>query len=237
MTKASDNEFPSLLIKEGTAPSSPAAGDQRLYIDSSDHKVKRKNSSGTVTTVEGLSDQGTATYLDFTTATAPANPSAGAIRVYSKTGDTLAQRTSAGVETVFGAGGGGSVTISSAQQTADDTKTAGAGYGNITGLSLSLASGTYLILAALAPRAGGTGDAAGEIRNSTDSTTLATANVSLPGTNYQGCISLMTTVVLSGTKTILVRGAAIGQNMTFMQANNSAADGNLSGWLLALKIA
>lgn len=51
MTKASDNEFPSLLVKEGTAPSSPASGDQRLFVDSSDHLLKLKNSSGTVTAV------------------------------------------------------------------------------------------------------------------------------------------------------------------------------------------
>lgn len=53
MTKASDNIFPKVLIVEGSAPSSPSSGDQALYIDSSDHKLKRKNSSGTVTTIEG----------------------------------------------------------------------------------------------------------------------------------------------------------------------------------------
>lgn len=57
----------------------------------------------------GVADQGTVTYFDFTTAAAPASPAAGKIRVYSKTGDTLAQKTSGGTETVFGAGGGGSV--------------------------------------------------------------------------------------------------------------------------------
>jgi hypothetical protein len=49
--KASDNEYPSLLVKEGSAPSSPAAGDQRLFVDSADHLLKLKNSSGTVTAV------------------------------------------------------------------------------------------------------------------------------------------------------------------------------------------
>lgn len=53
MTKASDNEFPSLLIKEGSAPSSPAAGDQRLYVDSTTHHLQRKNSSGTIVDIEG----------------------------------------------------------------------------------------------------------------------------------------------------------------------------------------
>ena len=53
MTKASDNAFPSFLVTEGTAPASPAAGKQRVYIDSADHHLKRKNSGGTVTDLEG----------------------------------------------------------------------------------------------------------------------------------------------------------------------------------------
>lgn len=53
MTKVDDNLFPKLILVEGTAPSSPSAGDQTLFIDSADHKLKRKNSSGTVTTIEG----------------------------------------------------------------------------------------------------------------------------------------------------------------------------------------
>lgn len=38
--------------KEIAAPSSPAAGYQALYIDSTSHKLNRKNSSGTVTQIE-----------------------------------------------------------------------------------------------------------------------------------------------------------------------------------------
>lgn len=55
MTKASDNAFPSLLITEGTEPSAPAAGKQRLYIDSTSHHLKRTNSSGTDVDIEGAS--------------------------------------------------------------------------------------------------------------------------------------------------------------------------------------
>lgn len=51
MSLASNNEFPSLLIKEGSAPSSPSAGNQRLFVDSSDHLLKLKNSGGTVSSV------------------------------------------------------------------------------------------------------------------------------------------------------------------------------------------
>lgn len=52
MTKASDNLFPSLLLVEGTEPAAPAAGTQRLYIDSTTHLLKATNSSGTDRTIE-----------------------------------------------------------------------------------------------------------------------------------------------------------------------------------------
>lgn len=53
MAKASDNLFPKVLVAEGSTPASPATGGQALFIDSADHKLKRVNSSGTVSTVEG----------------------------------------------------------------------------------------------------------------------------------------------------------------------------------------
>lgn len=51
MAKASDNPFPSILIVETAAPSSPSSGNQRLFIDPTDHVLKYKNSAGTVTAV------------------------------------------------------------------------------------------------------------------------------------------------------------------------------------------
>lgn len=56
MTKASDNPYPSILITEGTEPTAPAAGKQRLYIDSTSHKLKRTDSSGTDVTIEGITN-------------------------------------------------------------------------------------------------------------------------------------------------------------------------------------
>lgn len=53
MAKASENVFPKLIVSEQTTPASPSAGQQKLFIDSADHKLKRVNSAGTVTTVEG----------------------------------------------------------------------------------------------------------------------------------------------------------------------------------------
>lgn len=62
MAKASDNKFPKLIVTEGATPSNPASGDQKLFIDTADHKLKRVNSSGTVTTIEGGGGGGSITY-------------------------------------------------------------------------------------------------------------------------------------------------------------------------------
>ena len=51
MPKGSDNPFPSILFVEGTTPSTPSSGDQRLFVRSSDHVLCYVNSSGTVTPV------------------------------------------------------------------------------------------------------------------------------------------------------------------------------------------
>jgi hypothetical protein len=67
MTKASDNDFPSILVTEqGSAPTTPAASHQRIYIRTSDHKLVTVNSSGTVTAVGG-SGSGVATDAIWTT--------------------------------------------------------------------------------------------------------------------------------------------------------------------------
>jgi hypothetical protein len=66
VVKASDNAFPSILITEGTEPSAPAAGKQRLYIDSTTHKLKRTDSSGVDVTIEAsATGPFTAILLDY----------------------------------------------------------------------------------------------------------------------------------------------------------------------------
>lgn len=55
-TKGSDNPFPSLLFAEHVDPANPPADFQRLFVDT-DHLLKLRDSSGTVTTFgTGLSD-------------------------------------------------------------------------------------------------------------------------------------------------------------------------------------
>jgi hypothetical protein len=61
VTKASDNDYPSVLLTEqSSAPSNPAAGKQRAYIRTSDHAMVMVNSSGTITAV-GSGGSGTVT--------------------------------------------------------------------------------------------------------------------------------------------------------------------------------
>lgn len=52
---ASNNPFPSVLfLEEASAPANPTAGQQRLFLDSATHHLKRVNSSGAVTDIESL---------------------------------------------------------------------------------------------------------------------------------------------------------------------------------------
>ena len=106
--KASDNPFASLLVVEGAAPTSPSAGDQRLFVDSADHLLKLKNSSGTVTPAGGgLADEGAFTYLDATDGAAPGNPAASHARIYSKSGRFYSRDSSGNEYGPFDVAGGG----------------------------------------------------------------------------------------------------------------------------------
>lgn len=49
---AEQNPFPYITVDETTAPSSPSAGHQALFIDPADNHLKRKNSSGTIVDLE-----------------------------------------------------------------------------------------------------------------------------------------------------------------------------------------
>ena len=53
MAIGSDNEFPKIiLVEQGSTPATPAAGTQKLFIDSADGKLKRVDESDTVTAIE-----------------------------------------------------------------------------------------------------------------------------------------------------------------------------------------
>ncbi len=99
------------LFGRGVLASRPAAGIAGRHYhatDSTPPTTYRDNgSSWDAEATAGLGDHGTVTYLDYTVAAAPADPSAGALRLYAKTGGHMAQRDSSGVETLLDATGGG----------------------------------------------------------------------------------------------------------------------------------
>jgi hypothetical protein len=104
VTKASDNPYPSLLIVEGSAPTSPSAGNQRLFIDSADHAVKVKNSGGTVTAVGGTGTGGGG--LLAYAAYAP-----GGENTYTTTSGTLADVDATNLQITFTAPASGNVLV------------------------------------------------------------------------------------------------------------------------------
>lgn len=65
MAKASDNQFPKVVLTEqASTPTTPAAGDQKLFIDSADHHLKRVDEADVVVDLEagGTPDAANVTY-------------------------------------------------------------------------------------------------------------------------------------------------------------------------------
>lgn len=109
MALVDDNAFPKVILAEGSAPASPSAGQFKLYVDSADHLLKYKNSSGTVVTLgAGIADQGTVSnYIDYTEVAAPSTPSSSNVRLYAKSDGLLYSKDDAGTETLVSGGSGG----------------------------------------------------------------------------------------------------------------------------------
>ena len=104
MTKFEDNQSPYLTyIEQGSTPSNPSAGDQKLFIDSADHKLKRVNSSGTVTIVESAGGGGG---LLAVAIYAPAS-----LQIYSITGTSMADVDATNLKVTFTAPASGNVLV------------------------------------------------------------------------------------------------------------------------------
>jgi hypothetical protein len=103
MAKASDNVFPYLHVAPAAAPASPSAGSQRLFLDSADgNKLKRKDSSGTVTTIEGGSASGVLAYTSY-------NP--GTLSSYTTTSTTVSDVDATNLAVTFTAPTSGKVLV------------------------------------------------------------------------------------------------------------------------------
>jgi hypothetical protein len=143
VTKASDNDFPSVLFTEGTTPSSPAASHQRLFVRSSDHVLCYVNSSGTVTAVgAGLSDPMT-TRGDIIVRNA-SNVTARLGR-----GSAAQVLTSDGTDVAWAApSGGGSLANGKVLVTSGNVTTTSTTFTDLTGATVTLTTGAHRCLVA-----------------------------------------------------------------------------------------
>jgi hypothetical protein len=141
VTTGSDNPYPKVIVVEGTAPASPAAGRQALYIDTADHHWKRKNSGGTVTDLE------TGGGAALTVEEVDGTPTDSAVTRIVFPNGTLS--IASHVATYTPAGGGGGVSVPRVVQ----IKTAGTAATSIT-LDSAPASGHSVILATNATNTG-----------------------------------------------------------------------------------
>lgn len=289
MAIGSNNPFPSVLIVESTVPASPAAGDQRIYIDSADHKLKRVNSSGTVTTVEGAGGGGftpsfvakTANYTLLTTDTGIlGGATGGAITLTLPTavaatqeyfifkGDssantvtvaTTSSQTINGASTVVlsaqyagvvllsdGAnwrivaqlpvGGSTALTTASAQLSADVAITTAGTY--YDGPSVSLAAGTWLVIATLTFNS--TTGSSANMAKLWDGTTVAASSGTqrMISSAFNGEITL-TAIVSPGSTTTFKASATsdVGGAGSIKAALSLYGVGNNASGILAVKIA
>jgi hypothetical protein len=141
VTTGSDNPFPKIIVVEGTAPASPAAGRQALFVDSADHHWKRKNSGGTVTDLE------TGGGAALTVEEVDGTPTDSAVTRIVFPNGTLS--IASHVATYTPAGGGGGASVPRVVQ----IKTAGTAATSIT-LDSAPASGHSVILATNATNTG-----------------------------------------------------------------------------------
>lgn len=171
----------------------------------------------------GKLQDGTTPWIDFEVGVAPSTPAAGLMRVYAKTGDSMAQKDDAGVETLLdqtgGGGGGGTVdylhyrdektsgtdagtfTSGSWQTRVLTTEVADTGgNGSLASNQITLVAGTYIVRA-WAPAYNVSGHRL-RLQNITDSTTILLGSSTYAVAASQNHAHLMGVIVLAGSKVL-----------------------------------
>lgn len=235
---ASDNAFPKVIIAEGSAPASPSAGQFKLYVDSADHLLKYKNSSGTVVTLgAGIADQGTVSnYIDYTEVAAPSTPSSSNVRLYAKSDGLLYSKDDAGTETLVsggsGGGGGGTLTGARYNKTSGTYTTTSSTFTDIDGtnMSLTITTGAHRVLLTL------TGACHLSALNSAYFTFAVDGTDILSGATYYYAVypgnstypipvsvTYLTDVLSAGSHTFKARYKSDGATLTFPANSGEAA--------------
>lgn len=230
MPRGSDNIYPHVLVSEGSAPSASssgtypgiASGDQALFIDSADHKLKRVNSSGTVTTIEGSGGGGS---LELTDGTTDLTGVTKITTTLLAVGGTSAAATLAAALTTASALLGADVSMPTATTWYD-------------AVSLTLAAGTWLLLAGLTGTNGGViSDITARLYDSTNSANLAHGTG--PVRTGTACVSVALAALVSptGSTTYKLQGASDANTSTIKASSTQNGAGNTATYLLAVRLA
>jgi hypothetical protein len=139
VTTGSDNPYPKILVVEGSAPASPAAGRQALFIDSADHHWKRKNSGGTVTDLEAGGGGGSA----LTVEEVDGSPTDSAVTKLVLPNGTLSIASHVATYTPAAGGGGEFLQTSKVQVTSGDITTTSTTFVDLTGLTTTITTGAH----------------------------------------------------------------------------------------------
>jgi hypothetical protein len=203
-------------LLHGVAASRPAANavaGGTVYSATDTGAISQSDGSSWTTwaTISaGIADQGAFTFLDGTVASAPATPAAGKLRLYAKTGKVLAVKDDAGVETVFGASGGGFLQSAIATRTAGDlTRTGSTAYVDMTGMTVTLTTGAHRCLVIFQGNGNVTGAAAQAVDVAVDGTRQGQAygQAIIQGTGMSGSLgfTFLTDVLTAASHTIKVQ--------------------------------
>lgn len=213
-TLGSNNPFPSVLFAEHVDPANPGAGTQRLFVDT-DHLLKLRDSSGTVTTFTG---------------------GAGLTDPMTTRGD-LIYRNASNVSDRLAIGSSGKVLSSNGTDVSWQTPTAGFSpteshlylAANVTltpantfvdVVSLSLAAGTYLLIAVFESRSAAAGYITGRL---TDGTNIEASDSWFDNVVSANTLTLTGFVTVGSTTTWKLQAAATANNSTVF--TTSAANG------------
>lgn len=180
-------------------------------------------------------------HLEFAEAAAPGTPASGIVRIYAKTDGLLYSKDDAGVETVVTGGGGGSAPDCKESAMTTDVTMGTPNTWTDSGMSISLAAGTWLVEANLVIRITQTGTDFAAIRlieSGGSSTVYSNVGMNLLSNNGQEIpFATRRRITLGGTTTVKVQG--IAQNRTAVLVADTASGvtaANISSYMSALAV-
>lgn len=230
MTLFQDNLSPYLtVVEQGSTPTSPSAGDQKLFVRSSDHLLCYVDSSGTVTPVSASSGLLTTKGDLFGFSTIAARVPVGT------DGDVLTADSTQtlGLKWAAPSGGGSLTTASTALSGSNVSVTSGA---DATLLSVSLAAGTWLAWATVLMNVVSPG-ADFYVWLSDGTNVLGSGQTTIPGGTWNAEISIEAVpFVETGSVTLTLYARSTGTTGTAEISTPGGTKGNATS-LMALKVA